>query len=42
MSIDNVWLNSIELAKFERGEIVEEEIPFGFTPSDVRYENAIR
>ena len=42
VSIDNVWLNSIELAKFERGEIVEEEIPFGFTPSDVRYENAIR
>ena len=42
LSIDNVWLNSIELSKFERGEIVEEEIPFGFTPSDVRYENAIR
>ena len=42
VSIDNVWLNSIELSKFERGEIVEEEIPFGFTPSDVRYENAIR
>lgn len=42
VSIDNVWFNSVELAKFSRGEIVEEEIPFGFTPSDVRYENSIK
>ena len=42
VSIDNVWFDSIELAKFERGEIVEEEIPFGFTPSDVKYENVIK
>ena len=42
VSIDNVWFDSIELAKFTRGEIVEEEIPFGFTPSDVKYENVIK
>lgn len=42
VSIDNVWFNSIDLAKFTRGEIVEEEIPFGFTPEDVKYENAIK
>lgn len=42
VSIDNVWFNSVELAKFSRGEIVEEETPFGFTPSDVRYENSIK
>ena len=42
VSIDNVWFNSIDLVKFSRGEIVEEEIPFGFTPSDVKYENAIK
>nr|DAU48571.1 MAG TPA: tail tube protein [Caudoviricetes sp.] len=42
VSIDNVWFNSIDLVKFSRGEIVEEEIPFGFTPSDVRYENSIK
>ena len=42
VSIDNVWFNSIDLVKFSRGEIVEEEIPFGFTPSDVKYENSIK
>ena len=42
VSIDNVWFDSIELAKFSRGEIVEEEISFGFTPSDVKYENVIK
>ena len=42
VSIDNVWFNSIDLVKFSKGEIVEEEIPFGFTPSDVKYENAIK
>lgn len=42
VSIDNVWFNSIDLVKFSRGEIVEEEIPFGFTPGDVRYENSIK
>lgn len=42
VSIDNVWFNAIDLAKFTRGEVVEEELPFGFTPEDVKYENAIK
>lgn len=42
VSIDNVWFNAIDLAKFTRGEVVEEELPFGFTPEDVSYENAIK
>ena len=42
VSIDNVWFDSIELAKFTRGEIVEEETHFGFTPGDVKYENVIK
>lgn len=42
VSIDNVWFNAIDLAKFTRGEIVEEELSFGFTPEDVKYENAIK
>lgn len=42
VSIDNVWFNAIDLAKFTRGEVVEEELPFGFTPEDVMYENAIK
>ena len=42
VSIDNVWFNAIDLAKFTRGEVVEEELPFGFTPEDVKYENVIK
>lgn len=42
VSIDNVWFNSIDLAKFTRGELIEEEMPFGFTPEDVSYENSIK
>lgn len=42
VSIDNVWFNSLDLAKFTKGELVEEELPFGFTPEDVKYENAIK
>lgn len=42
VSIDNVWFNSIDIAKFTMGEAVEEEMPFGFTPSDVKYENSIK
>lgn len=42
VSIDNVWFNSIDLVKFTRGEAVEEEMPFGFTPGDVKYENSIK
>lgn len=42
VSIDNVWFNAIDLAKFTRGEVVEEELLFGFTPEDVKYENAIK
>lgn len=42
VSIDNVWFNSIDIAKFTRGEAVEEEMPFGFTPEDVKYENSIK
>ena len=30
----NVWLNELPLATFEKGVKIEEEISFGFTPSD--------
>lgn len=30
----NVWLNEIPLMSFEKGGKIEEEISFGFTPSD--------
>lgn len=34
VSIDNVWLNELTLMQFETGQVLTEEIPFGFTPSD--------
>lgn len=39
--IDNVWINEIDLMRFEKGTVVEQTIPFGFTPQDVKYEKAI-
>lgn len=42
VSLDNVWFNSIDLINITRGEIVEEEYPFGFTPEDLKYESDIK
>lgn len=42
ISLDNVWFNSIDLINITKGEIVEEEYPFGFTPEDLAYENDIK
>lgn len=42
VSIDNVWFNSLDIAKFTRGEVLGEEFPFGFTPEDVEFENEIK
>ena len=42
VSIDNVWYNSIDLIKITKGEITEEEYPFGFTPDDAKFEEEIK
>lgn len=42
VSIDNVWFNSLDIVNIARGEKIEEEYPFGFTPSDVKYESEIK
>lgn len=42
VSIDNVWFNKLDLIKITKGEVVEEELTFGFTPSDAGYENEIK
>ena len=42
ISLDNVWFNSIDLINITKGEVVEEEYPFGFTPEDLKYENDIK
>lgn len=35
-SIDNVWYNELPLVNYEKGSIIEEEVAFGFTPSDMQ------
>lgn len=42
VTIDNVWFNSIDLIKITKGEAIEEEMPFGFTPEDSKYEEYIK
>lgn len=36
-SIDNVWFNELTLMTFEKGQVVEKEFPFGFTPEDASF-----
>ena len=36
-SIDNVWFNELVLMTFEKGQVVEKEFPFGFTPEDASF-----
>lgn len=42
VSIDNVWFNSLDIAKFSMGAKVDESFEFGFTPDDVEYEDIIK
>lgn len=35
VSIGNVWFNEFTLMKFEMGQKLESEFPFGYTPSSV-------
>lgn len=41
VSIDNVWFKDLPLIQFVKGEKMTEEIPFGFTPSDAKFESTI-
>lgn len=40
-TIDNVWFNELTLMTFEKGQIVEKEFPFGFTPEDANFVETI-
>lgn len=40
--IENVWVNELPLQKWAKGEVIEKEISFGFTPEDVYFENGIQ
>ena len=35
--IDNVWFNELVLLAFEKGQVVEKEFTFGFTPQDASF-----
>ena len=35
--IDNVWFNELVLLAFEKGQVVEKEFTFGFTPQDANF-----
>lgn len=40
--IENVFINDLNLMSFTKGEVVEKEVSFGFTPDDVYFESAIK
>lgn len=35
--LDNVWFNELLLMAFEKGQVVEKEFTFGFTPEDAAF-----
>lgn len=34
-AVNNVWFTELMMAMFEIGAVIEEEFPFGFTPTDI-------
>ena len=41
IEIENVWFNEVDVMHFNKGEVVETEIPFGFTPEDLKYTSTV-
>ena len=41
VEIDNCWLTELDLLSFNKGEVLEVEIPFNFSPEDVNYLNTV-
>lgn len=39
--IENVWFNDFSPMSFSKGEVIEQELSFGYTPEDLYYESAI-
>ena len=37
IEVTNLWFNELDIMHFTKGEVVETEIPFGFTPEDLKY-----
>lgn len=42
VKIQNCMLNELPIIHFAKGEVVEDELPFSFTPSDVTYINTVK
>ena len=41
IQIENVYFNSIPIMKFAKGEVVEDELSFNFTPEDLSYISSV-
>ena len=41
IQIENVWFNEVDVMHFTKGEVVESELPFGFTPEDLSYTSIV-
>ena len=41
VSLDNVWFTELDLLHFKKGEVIEKEFPFGFTPEDAKFIEAV-
>lgn len=37
ITLDNVWFNELLLMEFEKGNVVQKEFTFGFTPEDASF-----
>ena len=41
IEVVNCWFNEIPILHFTKGEVVEDELEFGFTPEDLSYTNIV-
>lgn len=41
IEVSNLWFNELDIMHFTKGEVVETEIPFGFTPEDLKYAKTV-
>lgn len=42
IEVTNLWFNELDVMHFTKGEVVETEIPFGFTPEDLSYTKVVQ
>lgn len=42
IEVTNLWYNELDVMHFTKGEVVETEIPFGFTPEDLSYIKVVK